>query len=666
MATIRAALVANDIERAFALIRRGANVNAVDAEGKTALRFAASLDTPEVLLALLEKGARVNFQGPDGTTALMIAARNSIRNTEILLARGASVTLQDDARETAMFYAVRGQNPAVLTTLASASATSVATVDVHNNKRLTPLMIAAASGKPDMVTELLRLGANPARTDENGITALGHSIKVVQDGPGHKAVYSILRSLLPAAAAVPAAVPVMTTATVPATTTVTFKILCDPIGYDQHTGECWIDTIQQLFFFSDAVRDYTQPLFYFMTDPDLDEYLRTAVLSGVLPEALVPDLRAGCIAMRNRFINHYNYIRYNDAILACLRGGRVSVRRMYNALLDADTLAKREKSGEFAVAVGALLQSEKKKSDRVDGKYSGGERKEYGLRLFTLLFYIFRIPFLCRHPAVAAEYNMPVYALNIGLDGYSFTGGELKSTDSAHATGFFRCSGRWAYYDDNAGAIPTTDMFVHELKRVYAEIPKTRAAICVATPVGSVNTYFFTMGGMVMLPKKYNQDIAVPATWTGEVRATEAQFREMWVEDKWVPYSEAKRGLPRGSPILADLTEIEKDIKKEFFLIHSVHVIIDDPSARVAAGGKATASAARSWSAVPVAASGGKATTGRTWASAASGGKASTAVPIAASGGKAPSGPVTARTETRRHTVSHRSRSRSKTHRASR
>jgi len=658
MATIRAALVANNIERAFALIRRGANVNAVDAEGKTALRFAASLETPEVLLALLERGARVNFQGPDGTTALMIAAKNSLRNTEILLARGASVTLQDDAKETVMFYAVRGNNPTVLTTLAAATAT----VDVRNNKRLTPLIIAAATGKPDMVAELLRLGANPTLTDENGITALGYSITRLQDGPSHKAVYSILRSLVPAppataATAVPAtatALPVMTT------TASDFKILCDPIGYDQHSGECWIDTIQQLFFFSDAVRNHTQPLFYFMTDPDLDEYIRAAVMTGVLPESMVPDLRAGCIAMRNRFINHYNYIRYNESVLACLKGGRVSVRRMYNALLDVDTLAKREKSGEYAVAVGAFFQSEKKKSDRVDGKYSPGERKEYGLRLFTLLFYIFRIPFLCRHPAVALEHNMPVYALNIGLDGYSFKDGTLKDTNSAHATGFFRCSGRWAYYDDNVGAIPTTDMFVHELKRVYAEIPTSRPAICVATPLGSLNTYFFKMDGMVMSPKKYNQDIAAPATWAGESRKTEAQFREMWIEDKWVPYRDAKGSLPRGSPVLADLMDIEKDIKKEFFLIHSVHVIIDDPSVRV---GAVAATAAAKSSTNPWASKAAAAATAapapRTWAAAAGaaviGGKA-----VTPGGSKA----SVERKETRRHTATHRSSS--KTHRASR
>ena len=565
MATIRAALVANDIEKALGLIRRGANINAVDAEGKTALRFAASLDTPEVLLALLEKGVRVNFQGPDGTSALMIAAKMSVRNTEILLSQGAAVNLQDDIKQTALFYAVSGKNPENLSALAAARAT----IDARDDMGVTPLMVAAATGKPAMVSELLRLGANPTLTDGNGLTALGHSIKVVQDGPAHKEVYSILRSLLPAT--------VPTAATAVPTTEATFKILCDPIGYDQHTGECWIDTIQQLFFFSDAVRNYTQPLFYFMTDPDLDDYLRAAVLSGVVPESLVPDLRAGCAAMRNRFINHYNYIRYNEHILACLKDGRASVRRMYDALLDAATLDKRIRSGELAVAVGTLLQSEKKKAMRVDGKYEGGEMRDYGILLFTLLFYIFRVPFLCKSLPVAAEYKLPIYALTIGLHAYGFKDGVYTIKDSAHSTGFFRCGGRWSYYDDNKGAISIDDGIVAELKTLYGKEERYRAAICVAFSTGGLTPYFFIMEGLRVITKEFRPDIPIADEGT-----TEARFESIWLDDKWIPYEEAKRALPHGSPILADLKEIEKNSKKEFNVITSVKGIMDDPTGRKA------------------------------------------------------------------------------------
>jgi ankyrin repeat protein len=556
MATIRAALEEKDYEKALTLIRNGADVNAVNAEGKTALRFAASMKTPDILLALLEKGALVNFQGPDGTTALMIAARNSLRNTEILLSHGARVDLMDDIKQTVIFYAVLGDEPAVIPILVA----SKASINLYNQYGNTPLILAATKGKPAIVAELLRQGADPSLTDKNGITALGHSIKTIHDGPAYKEVYSILRSLLPAEANT--TIPVKEAA---------FKVLCDPIGYDQHSGECWVDTIQQLFFFSDAVRNYTQPLFYNLTNPQLDEYLQTAVRTGILEEVYVPDLRRGLAAMRNRFINHYNYIRYNEKVLACLTDGRASVRRMYNTLLDAATLDKRIRSGEQAVAVGAALQSQKTKSARVNGVYVGGENRDYGLQLFASLFYIFRLPFLCKSVHVATEAKLPIYALTIGLHAYGFTDGVFAPKEAAHATGFFRCGGRWSYYDDNKGALPISDMFVNELKTLYGTEERYRSAICVASPVGSLNIYFLIMEGITVITKETRPDI--PRT---DRDMKEAQFEAIWLDDKWVPYNEAKRSMDH--VIFSDLKEIEEDVKIEFYVITSVKAIIDDPS----------------------------------------------------------------------------------------
>ena len=559
MATIRAALVADDPARALELIRSGADVNAVDAEGKTALRFSGSMKTPEVLLALLEKGAHVNFQGPDGTTALMIAARNSLRNTEILLAHGARVDLLDDIKQSVMFFAVLGEDPAVIPVLTAAGAP----INIYNQYGNTPLIVAASKGKPAMVAELLRQGADPSLTDKNGITALGHSIKTIHDGPAYKEVYSILRSLLSESGSAKAKAKEPLRGP--------FKVLCDPVGYDQHSGECWVDTIQQLFFFSDSMRNYTQPLFYNLTDPQLDEYLRDAVRAGILEESHVRDMRIGFAAMRNRFINHYNYIRYNEKVLACLRDGRASVRRLYNTLLDTATLDKRIRSGEHAVAVGAALQSQKTKSARVNGLYQGGEMRDYGLLLFSFLFYIFRLPFLCKSLILATEHKLPIYALTIGLNAYGFTDGVFAAKDAAHATGFFRCGGRWSYYDDNKGAIPISDRLVDELKALYGKEERYRDAICVASPVGSLALYFFIMEGITVISKEYRPDIPVADKGT-----TETKFGAIWMDDKWIPYEEAKRSLL--PPILADLKEIEEDVKIEFYVITSVKAIIDDPS----------------------------------------------------------------------------------------
>jgi hypothetical protein len=247
---------------------------------------------------------------------------------------------------------------------------------------------------------------------------------------------------------------------------------------------------------------------------------------------------------------------------------------MYNTLLDTATLDKRIRSGEQAVAIGAALQSQKTKSARINGAYQGGEMRDYGLLLFSFLFYIFRLPFLCKSLIVASEHKMPIYALTIGLHAYGFTDGVFAPKESAHSTGFFRCGGRWSYYDDNKGVIPISDRLVDELKALYGKEERYRNAICVASPVGSLALYFFIMEGITVITKEYRPDIPVADRGT-----TKARFEVIWMDDKWVPYEEAKRSLP--ASILADLNEIEEDVKIEFYVITSVKAIIDDPSAKV-------------------------------------------------------------------------------------
>lgn len=54
-------------------IEKGADVNARDKDGVTALVFAAVLESPEVAKILIQNGADVNARYKDGTTALDLA-----------------------------------------------------------------------------------------------------------------------------------------------------------------------------------------------------------------------------------------------------------------------------------------------------------------------------------------------------------------------------------------------------------------------------------------------------------------------------------------------------------------------------------------------------------------------------------------------------------------
>jgi hypothetical protein len=87
-----------------ALIAQGANVNASDSHGVTALMFACQRDDPAFIQPLLEAGAAVNVADDLGRTPLMIAAesfRNETIKVQMLLEAGADVTMRDDQGRTA-------------------------------------------------------------------------------------------------------------------------------------------------------------------------------------------------------------------------------------------------------------------------------------------------------------------------------------------------------------------------------------------------------------------------------------------------------------------------------------------------------------------------------------------------------------------------------------
>ncbi|NDH10052.1 MAG: ankyrin repeat domain-containing protein, partial [Gammaproteobacteria bacterium] len=91
------------------LLASGADVNAKDSHGSTALMHAASAEHVEVVRLLIEKGANVNAQTAHGWTALMYAAMfGHVDFTEVireLLEQSADVNLQNKDGRKAIDYA---------------------------------------------------------------------------------------------------------------------------------------------------------------------------------------------------------------------------------------------------------------------------------------------------------------------------------------------------------------------------------------------------------------------------------------------------------------------------------------------------------------------------------------------------------------------------------
>lgn len=107
-----AAIVAGDIDIARILLTREVDVNERRFKGGTLLMLAA--DDPALIKFLIEKGADVNAKDDDGETALMKAvasyAKTNLSCVNLLLAKGADINAVNSTGETPLIMAVKKFN----------------------------------------------------------------------------------------------------------------------------------------------------------------------------------------------------------------------------------------------------------------------------------------------------------------------------------------------------------------------------------------------------------------------------------------------------------------------------------------------------------------------------------------------------------------------------
>jgi ankyrin repeat protein len=162
-----------DPEKLALLLEAGANVNAISAEGKSALLLAAAQKRalPTVRL-LLRKGAQVNQQDKRGGTALLMAARNGdVETLQLLLERGADPhviwkegSVPPENGTNALDLACYSQNAAAVKLLLARG--------VSLDKRGRPLIFAAMNGSLDIAQLLLAAGMSANVADPLGCTPL--------------------------------------------------------------------------------------------------------------------------------------------------------------------------------------------------------------------------------------------------------------------------------------------------------------------------------------------------------------------------------------------------------------------------------------------------------------------------------------------------------------
>ena len=146
------------------LLQQKANVNVPQADGATALHWAAHWDDVDMADALIRAGAVVNTTNDFGVTPVWLACLNgSAPMVERLLKAGANPNAALPSGETSLMTASRSGNAEAVKLLVARGANVNA---VESVKGQTALMWAVAERHPKVVQALLEVGANASARSE--------------------------------------------------------------------------------------------------------------------------------------------------------------------------------------------------------------------------------------------------------------------------------------------------------------------------------------------------------------------------------------------------------------------------------------------------------------------------------------------------------------------
>jgi FOG: Ankyrin repeat len=171
-------------------LNHGADVNARNTKGLTALMMASERGNVEVVKLLLDKGADVNAKGNNGSNALIMAsAKGSAEVVKLLLDKGADVNAKSatkDLEYTALMSALMINNIDIVRLLLDRGA------DINmklktKGQEYTPLMMASFLNRIDTVRLLLDRGA-----DVNAKGIMGTTALIIASMKGNAAVAKLL------------------------------------------------------------------------------------------------------------------------------------------------------------------------------------------------------------------------------------------------------------------------------------------------------------------------------------------------------------------------------------------------------------------------------------------------------------------------------------------
>jgi hypothetical protein len=176
----------NNIDEVHRLLAQGANIEAVNEVGATALIRGSQLGHTQIVKLLLESGANSNAKTKRRTTSLHVAADHGhLDIVKLLIQHGSDINAVDANGATALLYAAQKGDLTIVNTLL---ATNQLDPNITNDFGATPLFVAAAKGHLNVVKKLLATGADAKKEAWSDQTA--YDVAVMN---GHEEVAKLLK-----------------------------------------------------------------------------------------------------------------------------------------------------------------------------------------------------------------------------------------------------------------------------------------------------------------------------------------------------------------------------------------------------------------------------------------------------------------------------------------
>ena len=372
--------------------------------------------------------------------------------------------------------------------------------------------------------------------------------------------------------------------------------VCDLLGYSQHTDDCAANTIQELFFFADNIKEWTQPLFLSLTEQHVAFYVDRYIAEnpdagGELATASFTirrrtSLLRGLLTIRQRFLIHYEYIVAQREAHAAARTNPRILTELYTPVKTLFTknksiMARSKRRG--SVNMGQVIKSEFESNDDKRKRTCADISVVMGLRHYTSIF-----PILCKMfgiPFLVARVDSSLFTsgydpVAIGFLEYHLqkniipeTGVQQYTMSSAcHSTALIRCNGDWYYYNGINGMAP-----------IHLDMKTAWVAALLAKETLVVRNF----EGITFLMKAKGIDIKGAAPVLDPSVSPTPQVVSIWTGIGWSTLADikiklrTKTSFPYEMDAYQVLLEAQKEILPPASFLMDVYVLVEQEMGRV-------------------------------------------------------------------------------------